>query len=348
MDMFINQLKPILFDWIIPAGITLVFIYMALSLVRYMYPDRAATRLGRQIGQILTVIVGFVAVILVLPFVDATRGQLLGLFGLVITAVIGLSSTTFVSNAMAGLMLRAINSFRSGDFIQLDAHFGRVTEKGLLHTEIQTEDRDLVTLPNLFVITHPVRVVRSSGTLISCAVSLGYDIYRRRISTLLKEAAVDTELTEPFVRITELGNHAVSYRIYGFLDDVERLISKRTELRASVLDRLHNAGIEVASPTQMNQRQLNPDARILPPDKGHDLDIEAGQPEDMMFDKANFASRLENFQNQRDVLELEIEEYQKELSKVEEPAKQKLEQEIAWRKRQITSLDGILQNKAPE
>ena len=104
MDMFINQLKPILFGWIIPAGVTLVFIFMTLSLVRYIYPDRAATRLGRQIGQILTVIVGFVAVILALPFVDATRGQLLGLFGLVITAVIGLSSTTFVSNAMANLI----------------------------------------------------------------------------------------------------------------------------------------------------------------------------------------------------------------------------------------------------
>jgi small conductance mechanosensitive channel len=48
-----------------------------------------------------------VCVLLVVARDDpAMRGELLGLFGLVLTAVVALSSTTFVSNAMAGLMLR--------------------------------------------------------------------------------------------------------------------------------------------------------------------------------------------------------------------------------------------------
>lgn len=91
-----------------------------------------------------------VLVIIALPVASELRGQLLSLFGLAITALLTLSGTTFVSNAMAGLMLRSLANFRAGDFLRVEGHFGRVTERGLLHTEIQTEDRDLVTLPNLY------------------------------------------------------------------------------------------------------------------------------------------------------------------------------------------------------
>jgi len=34
-------------------------------------------------------------------------------------------------------------------------YFGRVTERGLFHVEIQTEDRDLATLPNMFLVSQP-------------------------------------------------------------------------------------------------------------------------------------------------------------------------------------------------
>ena len=79
---------------------------------------------------------------------DSTRGQIITLMGLVITGVIALSSTSFVANIMAGLMLQVVKSFKPGDFVRVGEYFGRVTERGLFHVEIQTEDRDLTTLPN--------------------------------------------------------------------------------------------------------------------------------------------------------------------------------------------------------
>ena len=333
---------------LLPLGLTIAIILVALWGVRKLYPDRASTRLGRQMGLVLVVILGLVAIILALPITSDTTGQLLSLFGIVLTAVIALSSTTFVSNAMAGIMLRAVNSFRAGDFIKLDDYFGRVTEKGLLHTEIQTEDRDLLTLPNLYVITHPVRVVRSSGTLVSCEVSLGYDIYRRRISALLKEAAEDAKLADPFVRITDLGDYAVSYRVSGFLENVDSLVSSRTELRSKVLDRLHGAGIEIVSPNVMLQRPLPADSPLVPPLRVSETEDETSKAEDLMFDKATLASRMEKFRHQRDKLEHEIGKYEKELTKSEDVAKQGLELEIAWRKHQITSLDALLEKPETE
>ena len=321
--------------WLVPVGTT-VFIAAALLWgLRRAIPDEPATRVVRQLVSVAVIVFANIALVLALPIESETTGQLLSLFGLVITAVIALSSTTFVSNAMAGFMLRSVGGFRPGDFIRVGEHFGRVTEKGLLHTEIQSEDRDLITLPNLFIMTQPVRVVRSSGTLISAEVSLGYETHRHRIRDLLKEAAADAGLTDPFVQITSLADHAVSYRVYGFLADVSNLVTKRTELRGKMLDRLHGDGIEIVSPAFMNQRRLDPPERLIPEPPRHQQEDEDSHAEELMFDKAELAARISRLRAKRD-------ELREELSTLEEDDPGVRERETAWRERQIGHLTDII------
>ena len=128
-----DWLTPIL-HWAFPAVATFVVTGAVLWTVHRALPQEPSANLIRQLLNIVVVLLSMVALVLVLPFASDTRGQLLSLFGLVITAVIALASTTFVSNAMAGVALRAVGSFKPGDFIQVADHFGRVTEKALLHT----------------------------------------------------------------------------------------------------------------------------------------------------------------------------------------------------------------------
>ena len=61
-----------------------------------------------QFMMVLTAVVGVMIILLTLPIDAQTRGQVLGLFGVVFTGIIAFSSTTFVTNALAGLMLRLI------------------------------------------------------------------------------------------------------------------------------------------------------------------------------------------------------------------------------------------------
>ena len=91
----------------------------------------------------------------------------------------------------------------------------------LLHTEIQTEERDLTTLPNLYLISNPIRVMRQSGTLLSVEVSLGYDVSRHTVEQLLVQAALDTGLESPYLQILNLGDFSVSYRISGLLKETQ-------------------------------------------------------------------------------------------------------------------------------
>ncbi|MBT8422764.1 MAG: mechanosensitive ion channel family protein, partial [Gammaproteobacteria bacterium] len=208
-------------------------------------------------------------------------------------ATLALSSTTIVGNAMAGLMVRFLGSFDIGDHIRVGEYYGRISSMDLLHVEIQTEDRDLTTLPNLFMVANPVTVLRNSGTLLHVEVSLGYDVPRQQVEAALIDAAERTELETPFVQILSLGDFSVVYRVSGLLSDISKLISTRRRLRADTLDALHDAGIEIVSPNYMFTRQLQDDVQIRP-DAAHGprATNDHPAPDDVVFDKATMAEEV--------------------------------------------------------
>lgn len=277
---------------VIAAVITLLFIVHRLQ--ERARASVAGNQFRNQVIMIALTAVGLLVIILVIPMGDTMRGQVLGLIGILLSAAIALSSTTVLGNAIAGFMLNAVRSFRMGDFIRAGDHFGRVSERGLFHTEIQTEDRDLTTIPNLYLVTHPVTTVRSSGTIVSATVSIGYDVSRGRVEKLLCQAAERAELTDPFVHVLDLGNFAVTYRIAGFLAEVKHLLSARSRLRKRILDSLHDERIEIASPNLMTSRTAQPDHLFIPaPSRTTTPESPESAPEDLLFDKAEEAESLE-------------------------------------------------------
>ncbi len=283
---------------ILPFALTLVAVVIMLALANYLFFWRtrsfeSSSRIPRQLAMLALTLAGGVALVLSLPISDTTRGQLLSLLGIVLSAAIALSSTTLIGNAMAGFMLRAVGNLRPGDFVEIDGRFGRVSERGLLHIEIQTEDRDLVTLPNLYLVSNPVKVVRSSGTIITASVSLGYDVPHERVEDLLIQATRRAGLEDPYVQIVELGDFAITYRACGFLGEVKQILSARTRLRGAMLDVLHGADIEIVSPTFMNQRihtaedHVTPDPKLARPWRPV---RPTTAPEEIVFDKAEAAA----------------------------------------------------------
>ena len=153
---------------------TILLVWVINTLVkRTAEKSKTATPVTYQILRLLLILLAIIAIILLLPISDETQGQVLSLAGLVITAILTISSTSFVSNMMAGLMLQSTQTFRPGDYIRVGDEFGRVTRRSLLHTQIQTEWRDITTLPNLLLVNNPITVLHREGTVISADVSLG-------------------------------------------------------------------------------------------------------------------------------------------------------------------------------
>jgi small conductance mechanosensitive channel len=266
----------------------------------------------RSFGQFLQLFLTLcflIVLILSTPLSEKTKGDLLGLLGILLTAAVALSSTTFLGNLMSALMIRSLNKFSPGDYLRVDSHFGRITEMGLLHTEIQTEDRDLIVLPNIFIVTNPYKVIHVEGTIISEELSLGYDISRVEIKRVLLLAAEKTGLKDSFVHIQSLGDYSVVYKVAGYMDDLKALISTKSQLRENIFDQMHLAEIEIVSPTFMNQRvfpfQKEFRAQHIPEFKNKKGPL----PEDLIFDKAIEAESIQKLKDKLSKIEEKIKIY---------------------------------------
>jgi len=314
-------MEPFKITDLIPFILSVFFVIGAYMATNWMFTRGLKTRkrgtVAQQIVLSLIVMAGIVMIILSLPITTEIKGQIMGLIGIVLSAAFALSSTTFLGNAFAGIMNRSIRHLQVGDFIRVKDHFGKVSDLGLFQTEIQNENRDLTTLPNLLLATNPVRVIRNSGTIISTTVSLGYDVGRKKIEACLFEAAEKAGLTDSYVYITELGDYSIVYKIHGLLKDTERNITATSRLNAMVLDALHKAKIEIVSPTFMNQRQVGDTVFIPRKERTKDFIMDSA-PEALIFDKAQQAETLEKKQERVVSLTENISKMKAKLKEIED------------------------------
>ena len=302
----------------IPSLLTLCVIGLGLAFFHWVLIRRnthltSDQRLPRQLIMLLLTFVSVIAFVLSLPLSEAIQNQILALIGILLSGVIAFSSTTIVSNVMAGLVLRFNKPFRLGDFVRVNGFSGRVAEMGLLETEIQTETRELIAFANTILINSPVTVVRSSGAIVSVELSLGYEIHHSKVEQHLLKAGTEAGLEEPFVQVISLGDFSVTYRIAGLLTDVKSMISARSKLHKAVLDCLHNAKIEIVSPTFVNSRP-QPDGRVMIPVRQRIVQVnepDASRPEDILFDKAEEAEAI---QRDKMTVEAELAAIQEQLS----------------------------------
>jgi len=296
-------------------------------------PGEGAFR--RQLLLSILSVVFLVAVVIAAPLNPDDTHDLITLFGVALTGVIALSSTTLASNAMAGFMLRMVRNFKRGDYIRVGEYLGRVTERGLLHTEIQNERSDLITLPNQYLVSNAVTVIRPSGTFISATVSLGYDLQHDDIESLMCAAAERAGLLEPFCRIRALGDYSVTYEVSGKLADTKTFLGSKSVLHRSVLDTLHGAGVEIVSPTFMNQRQI-PAGRTFIPDIDEERTVDPMRdrgPDKLVFDKADQVEKVEDLRQRLVALDSELADLGAQFKAADADEAESLRQTIEIRQR---------------
>jgi len=159
MDQVINIIKSL-----IGSGVVLLFLFFTLFLNKWLFTrikkDKESFRITKQSIAALLILAGSITFILSLPIDQSLKGQILSFLGIIISAAIALSSTTLLGNLIAGIMNNSMNRFKLGDLIKVGDLMGRVTRKNILHTEIQLEDSNFVTIPNLHIASNPVKLTR--------------------------------------------------------------------------------------------------------------------------------------------------------------------------------------------
>ncbi len=297
MEHLLNILKSLLE----PVGIILAVILILFTnswIFKKVKTNKVDGNILKMSITIVIIFTGLLALILSFPIDKSLKGQIVSFLAIIVSAGIALSSTTVLGNLIAGIMNNSMDRFRHGDLIKIGELQGRVTKKSIFHTEIQLEDSNFITIPNLYIATNPVKLTRKTDTVISTSISLGYDVPRTKIEESLKEAAILTGLTDPYVYITNLGDYSVLYKIHGFLENSSKYFSTISLLNANVMDVIHKKNIEIVSPTFMNQRNVS--EKIFIPKKAvKENNAKDNQmPEDLIFADAIKSAKMEKEKEQ--------------------------------------------------
>ena len=292
----LRSLLPLLVTAASLAVLLLALNWVLLGRNRLLRKDQ---KYSRQLAMLLLTVASIFVLLFMLPIDREDRDQAIGLLGLVVSGLVAYAASGPLGRIGAGIGLRVRTPFGIGDHVRIGDHSGRVVDIGLFDIEIQSADRELVSLPHDFVTANPIARVRSSGAIISATVSLCYDIHHVTIESLLRDAALRSGLQDSFVSILELGDFSVTYRVAGLLADVDSLITARSNLHRAMLDTLHDNDIEIMSPDFAREQHWPPEERLIPEpvvrrgETGSETRVE-----DVVFDKASRAEGIETEKKQ--------------------------------------------------
>ncbi len=184
--------------------------------------------------------------------------ELLPLLSTVFSVLIGVgfsfAAAGALGNIIAGVVLSRWRPYDVGDRIEVgDDVYGDVMEFDILFTRIKTIKEEIISVPNLSVLTNKIVNYSSLGAcVIHSKIAVAYDYDRRTVEDLLLDAAAMTpdilDEPKPFVLILELANFYVQYEINAYTDNPSGLAQIYSNLHKNVLDLFDKAHITLLTP----------------------------------------------------------------------------------------------------
>lgn len=216
------------------------------------------------------------ALVVAFPYLPGSQSPAFQGVSIFLGLLLSLSSSSAISNIVAGVILTYTRAFRLGDRVKIADTVGDVVEKSLLATHVRTVKNVDITVPNSLVLgSHIINysaAARGPGLVLHTTVTIGYDVPWRTVHELLLGAARDTSAIDaepaPFVWQTSLGDFAVSYELNAVTRRADAMGAVYSELHQHIQDRFNAAGVEIMSPAYTAVRDGNQatiPADYLPP-----------------------------------------------------------------------------------
>jgi potassium efflux system protein len=161
---------------------------------------------------------------------------------------IGFGLQSVVNNFVSGLIVLAERPIKVGDLVVVGGEEGYVRKISVRSTEVETSERARVLIPNSYFVTEKVKnwTLRDNTRRIVIPVSVGYGCDPRQvIATLLKVAQDNPDvMTTPAPSVDfDFDADTLNFKVYAFVDDLNKGGSTSTDLRIAILDAFNEAGI---------------------------------------------------------------------------------------------------------
>jgi small-conductance mechanosensitive channel len=237
--------------------------------IRY-FLNRAADSLQLDKGQlkgilsITKLILIVIAIIVVIFQFSSVSGVAAGAISVAAGTIIGFSSRNTISNAIAGILLLSSRPFKIGDRIRTSVNddlICDIIEITILYTKLRTIRNELVAIPNQMLLQQ--QIINYSGfDTLACTVdvALTYDHSRKRIESLLLEAAKKTEEIiadpAPLVLLKRFDSYAAVYELRAYSNKPNEFLKIQSEIRKNIYELFQMHGLDLTVP----QAQSNIDA----------------------------------------------------------------------------------------
>lgn len=196
------------------------------------------------------------ALVMAFPYLPGSQSRAFQGVSLFLGLLLSMSSSSAISNLIAGVILTYTGAFRMGDRVKIADAVGDIVGKTLLVTRVRTNKNVDIAIPNALVLTSQIinysRAASSEGAILHTSISIGYDAPWRRVHELLIAAAAMTEDVledpKPFVQQTSLDDFYVTYEINVYTRNPWRTAGIKSELHQNIMDQFNEAGVEIMSP----------------------------------------------------------------------------------------------------
>ena len=263
---FVDYLPKLLF-----LAVVIAAVYVAMRLVSLFFGQIERGRLvldnfpaewANPTNKIVRVLLIAFGIVIAFPYLPASQSPAFTGVSVFVGVLVSLSSSSALSNIIAGIVLTYTGAFRLGDRVRIGDTFGDIVDAALLATRVRTIKNEEVTIPNGLVlgsaVTNYTREAQTRGLILHTTVTIGYDVPWAKVYGLLIEAALGTPdiLTTPmpFVWQTALNDFNVTYEINAYTARPENMPETYSALHARIQDVFFAAGVEIMSPQYLSVR----------------------------------------------------------------------------------------------
>jgi small-conductance mechanosensitive channel len=236
---------------------------------------------GNTSFNLLRLMIYALTIIVIFPYLPGSSSPAFQGMSIFFGVLLSLGSTSAVANVVAGIVLTFTRAFQQGDRVKIASTMGKVAERTMFVTRLETTKHETVSIPNSMVLSgHIVNYssqAKKRGLILHTAVTIGYDVAWTRVQELLIAAALKTrnveKKPEPFVLQKALNDYSIHYELNVTTRDPDKMPATYSELHANILDEFNAAGIEIMSPTYLATRDgtgLTIPADPLPSPPGED------------------------------------------------------------------------------
>ena len=208
---------------ILAAGILVIRIVMAI-----LNKALNASKLEKAAHSLIKSLASVVLYLLLGLIVASSLGiDVTGIIALasVLTLAVSLALQNMLANVIGGFTLLYTRPFHSGDYVDIGADSGTVTENGMTYTKLQTPDNKIISIPNSTVVAGDIVNYTATGTRrVDVAIRAAYCVPTQKvIDALIQAGTIDKVLLDPapFAAIANYGENAIEYtlRVWTKTDD---------------------------------------------------------------------------------------------------------------------------------